>query len=50
MSTLATAMTRLNRGGFRQNGKCCKKIKMIILKDPGFKLFTFNQVIDKVNC
>ena len=27
-----------------------KKILTLISNDPGFKLFTFNQVIDKVNC
>ena len=42
---------RLSRGGFRQKlANVVKNFLTLISNDPCFKLFTLNQVIDKVNC
>ena len=43
-------LSLLSRGGFRQKIENVKKFQTIISNDPGFKLFTLNQVIDEVNC
>ena len=44
-------LSLMSRGGFRQKlESVVKKVLTIISNDPGFKLFTSNQVIGEVNC
>ena len=44
-------LSLLSRGGFQQKlANVVKNFLTLISNAPGFKLFTLNQVIDKVNC
>ena len=44
-------LSLLSSPGFRQKYEnVVKNFLTVILNDQGFKLFTLNQVIDKVNC